>query len=229
MLDRFARLDHPDATAFLLRAAAGDSVRHDALRLLGRFTDERARFALQQWLRSPAGEQDQLLRAMGRYRDEASLPEARRWLASPDSSARLHAAFLLAALGQKEGGDVLLAALEEAPTELKRTAARLLSELEVERIPDVAAGLTRMLEHPDVYVRLHAARALAERGDARAFATLERELGKKIPFVRDEVLDLVERLPPAMGRPVLQEWSKRADPLLRLELERILEKSRSAR
>ncbi|MDY0058946.1 MAG: HEAT repeat domain-containing protein [Myxococcota bacterium] len=222
MLDRFPQLDSPEATAFLLRVAASDVEDQDALRLLGRFADERARFALRQWAASPGERPDQLLRALGRFRDQDSEPLARRWLAQGDPAAQLHAAFLLASLGRPEGGERLLQALAGGPEEQKETAARLLTEVELGRVPGLEDGLLRLLTHDDALVRLSAARALVERGDPRAFQQLERELAKKVPFIQTEVLDLLRRAPRTVIEPVVNAWLPRADRLLRLDLEKLL-------
>lgn len=222
LLDRFWTLDNPDATGFLLRlAATDDGHRHDALRLLARLADERARFVLRQWLHAPAGEQDQLLRAMGRYRDEASLPLAERWLAGSDAAGQLAAAFMLASLGRPAGAERLLEALDKAPVYLKRRAAQLLTELDLERVPDLVPRLEAMLDHPDVYARVYAARPLIQRGHAGAFARLWQELGKRIPFIDDEVLDVVERAPKKAREQVMETWIAQADPHLKRSLERI--------
>ncbi|MCA9540987.1 MAG: HEAT repeat domain-containing protein [Myxococcales bacterium] len=220
-LNRFWTLESPDVTAFLLRLAAESSHRPAALRLLARLRDERARFALRQWLRQPDGAQDELLRAMGRFRDGDATPLVRFWLSGEDASARLHAAFALACLGEKEGLDVLLAALETAPVNLKRTAARLLTEVDPKLHPGLKAALTALLDHADVYVRISAARPLIEAGDAAAYARLWTELGKRVPFIRDEVLDIVERAPKTSREQIFGEWLAAADPMLRRELQAI--------
>ena len=225
-LGRFDRLDDPAATAWLLRAGAGGSTRHEALVLLARFADERARFILRQWLTRPGEEQDQLLRAMGRLKDASSADLARRWLTQQeDATAQLHAAFVLASLGDGEAAKHLLRALEEGPVEMKRVAATLLTELDLDAVPGTGAALSSMLSHGEVYVRLYAARALSWHGEEAAFAALEKELGRRVPFIRDEVLDIVERAPRAIAGPVLERWKKGAPPLLREEIDRILSRS----
>ena len=225
-LGRFYTLDDPNATAFLLRLAAEGGYRHDALRLLARFADERSRFILRQWLTSPSGEQDQLLRAMGRFADKDSKGLAEAWLQAPDEvTSQLYGAFLLASLGEKAGSDRLLIALEDGPPELKRVSAQILTELDLSRVPGVADALAGMLDAEDVYVRLYAARALAQRGDGRAFVRLKAELDKRIPFVRDEVLDIVERAPRKLAEPVMRKWMESGNPHIKRELERILDKT----
>lgn len=224
-LGRFDRLEDPAATGWLLRAAAGSS-RHEALVLLARFADERARFALRQWLTQPGGEQDQLLRAMGRLRDASAADLARSWLTQQhDATAQLHAAFVLASLGDQDAARHLLRALEEGPVEMKRVVATLLTELDLDAVPGTREPLAAMLSHEEVYVRLYAARALSWRGEAAAFEALERELAKRVPFIRDEVLDIVERAPRAYAQPVLERWRKGAGPLLQAEIDRILSRS----
>lgn len=223
-LGRFDRLEDERATAWLLRAAAGN-VRREALVLLARFADERARFVLRQWLSQPGGEQDQLLRAMGRLRDTASEPLARLWLAREEAArSQVYGAFVLASLGDAEAPKQLLRALEEGPTEMKRVVATVLTELDLERVPGTREALSALLAHEDVTVRLYAARALAQVGDAAAFALLGRELDKRIPFVRDEVLDIAERAPRALAQPVLEAWAKAGPAPLRAEIDRILSK-----
>ncbi|GMV42500.1 MAG: hypothetical protein AMXMBFR64_42160 [Myxococcales bacterium] len=223
-LGRFDRLEDERATAWLLRAAAGN-VRREALVLLARFADERARFVLRQWLSQPGGEQDQLLRALGRLRDTASEPLARHWLAREEAArSQVYAAFVLASLGDGEAAKQLLRALEEGPTEMKRVVATVLTELDLERVPGTREALSALLAHEDVTVRLYAARALAQVGDAAAFALLGRELDKRIPFVRDEVLDIAERAPRALAQPALEAWAKAGPAPLRAEIDRILAK-----
>jgi HEAT repeat protein len=225
-LGQFDRLEDPAATAWLLRVAANGSNRHEALVLLARFADQRARFALTQWLTSPSGEQDQLLRAVGRYKDQGSAALARRWLEDPEAvRSQLYAAFALAALGEAVGTDRLLTALADGPPELKRVAAQLFTELDLAQHPGARERLLAMLDDADVYVRLYAARALAQGGEARAFARLEAELQKRIPFIRDEVLDIVERAPRAHAKPVIERWMGTSGPLLRAELQRILDRT----
>lgn len=226
LIGRFSDLDSPEATAMLLRLASMSDSRHEALVLLGRFVDPRALFVLRQWLSSPGGEASQLLRALGRHGDRSSLATARRWLDDEDApKAQLHAAFLLASLGESEGVDRLTAALEEAPVHLKRVAATLMTELDLSRVAGTRERLVELLAHPDVYVRLYAARPLLQVGEEQAAKLLRRELGKKVPFVRDEVLDLVERAPAVHRGPLLERWLGDADPFLKDELERIAKRS----
>lgn len=220
-LDQFFTLDSESVTGWLLRVAAGDSDRDDALRLLGRLKDERARFALRQWLSHPTGEENQLLRAMGRYQDQPSAAHARQWLAANSVATQLHAAYLLAQVGEAGGMDRLVAAIETAPLYLKRTSARLLTELDPAKLPEIEPALRKLLKHEDVYVRIYASRALIERPDAEAFAVLWLELSKRIPFIRDEVLDVFERAPKASRDSVMATWLAFADPMLRRDLERI--------
>lgn len=222
-LGRFDQLNDERATAWLLRAAAGGSSRHEALVLLGRFADERSRFVLRQWLNQPGGEQDQLLRAMGRLRDADSAVLATRWLTQEDeATSQIYAAFLLASLGDAKAAGTLLRALEEGPAEMKRVVATVLTEFDLSRVPGTQEALTAMLAHEDVYVRLYAARALVQTGDAPAFGLLGRELDKRIPFVRDEVLDIAERAPRALAKPVLEGWAKGGPAPMRAEIDRIL-------
>ena len=225
LLDGYDRLDNPDATAFLVRVAAGGSDRHRALRILARHRDERARFLLRQWLTQPAGAQDQLLRAMALMGDSDSRTHAEYWRDQPRVRSQLYASFLLASLGEAAAADQLLQAVEDSPPELKRVAATLLTELDLQSIDGLEDRLAGLLEHEDVYVRLYAARALAQQGDPRAFALLHEELDKKVPFVRDEVLDITERTPPLHRDPVVEDWLGGADTMLRLDLERILGQS----
>ncbi|MBU0550186.1 HEAT repeat domain-containing protein [Myxococcota bacterium] len=220
LLNHFWKLDNADAIAFLLRIAADGGDRHEALRLLARFRDPRALFVLRQWLVYPQGEQDQLLRAMGRYRDEAAKPLAERWLSDEDAYAsQLHAAYLLARLGDPRGNARLVDALEKAPLYLKRAAARLMTELEAKEIPTQA--LHALLKHEDVYVRAYAARGLIEHGDTVAMDALEAELKKKIPFIRDVVLDVMERTPDQIRAQIIARWLPNADPYLAQDLLRI--------
>lgn len=224
-LGRFSTLDSPDVTAWLLRVAAMGRYGHEALVLLGRFADERSRFALRQWMTNPGGEQQQLLRALGRLKDSDSQALARAWFEQrDDAEAQLYSAFLLASIGDAEAGSHLIRVVEEGPSEMKRAAASLITELPSEVAQSLDPQLDAMLEHEDVYVRLYAARALTRHNNPKAFAMLHAELAKKVPFVRDEALDIVERSPPAYARPVLERWAKDGDALLRTEIERILER-----
>ncbi len=224
LLDSFDALDNPDATAYLLRAAASGSGRHQALTILARHQDERATFILRQWLTQPGGEQDQMLRAMALMKDADSRAHGERWRDGRRVRSQLYGSFLLASLGEPEGVDRLLAALEDSPPELKRVAAMLFTELDLAAVEGTGDKLAALLDHEDVYVRLYAARALAQSGDPRAYEVLKDELDKRVPFIRDEVLDIVERAPRAHSEPVLRSWLNRADPMLRPDLERILEK-----
>ncbi len=222
LLRPFDTLDSAEATAFLLRLASRGGHRHEALVLLARFADERARFVLRQWVEAPDGEQSQLLRAMGRYKEAQAAAVARRWLAKGDApTAQLYAAYALAAVGDEVGRKRLLAAIEQAPVEAKRTAAMLWTQLEPEQAAAGLPTLAKLLEHADVYVRLYAARALLRQGDEQAFVSLRKELDRRVPFVRDEVLDILERSPRAYRDPVLKQWLG-SDVHVRAELERIL-------
>lgn len=223
LLDSFDALDNPDATAYLLRAAAAGGERHRALKILARHRDERARFILRQWLTQPGGEQDQMLRAMALMKDADSRSHAVHWRDGDRVQSQLYGAFLLASLGEQEGADQLLLAIEDSPPELKRVSAMLLTELELDAVEGTRESLTALLRHEDVYVRLYAARSLAQGGDAAAYGLLEDELAKKVPFIRDEVLDIVERAPRSHAEPELRRWLERADPMLARDLERILE------
>ena len=219
----FLDLDNPDATAFLLRLVASGDHRHDALVLLGRWADKRSQFVLRQWLNAPDGEQDQLLRAMGRLRDESSRALAERWRAqTKHATSRLYGAFALAALGDPAGVEQLVEVLENAPVELKRVAARLMTELPLNRVAGTHAKLEALLTHDDVYARLYAARVLIQEDHTGAFGRLDKELAKRVPFIRDEVLDIVERAPARHRDPILRAWRKPADPHLKRELDRIL-------
>lgn len=223
LLRPFDSLDSPEATAFLLRLASRGGHRHEALVLLARFADERARFVLRQWVESPEGEQNQLLRAMGRLREASAADAARRWLeADDDPSAQLHGAYVLAAIGDAAGREALLSAIEQSPVEAKRVAALLWTQLEPEQASAGQPALVKLLEHDDVYVRLYAARALLRSGDEGAFELLRTELDRRIPFVRDEVLDILERSPAAHRDPVVSKWLGSVDAHVRRELERIL-------
>ncbi|MCK6526553.1 HEAT repeat domain-containing protein [Myxococcota bacterium] len=222
LLSRLPGPLHPDATAFLVRVATGSGHAREALEILARHPDDHVRFLLRPWLHTPGGEQDLLMRALGRLGDEGAEPMARSWLEGEDAESRLHAAFLLASLGRPEGVERLVAAIEDAPVELKRVATARLAELPGGALDGATPRLAAMLDHEDVYVRLYAARVLAARGDERAWARLWGELGKRIPFVADEVLDIAERAPRARSEPVLRAWRERADPLLRADLDRIL-------
>ncbi|MEZ4473877.1 MAG: HEAT repeat domain-containing protein [bacterium] len=222
LLGSFDALQSPAATAFLLRTAAAGQ--HEAYVLLGRFADPQTGFILRQWLSQPAGEQDQLLRIAGRLKDAASKPLIEPWLDEKRSlSGRLHAAFALAAIsGEASAGEILAEAIERAPLELKQISARLLTELDVEKVAGLAARLRALLAHEDVYVRLYAARALLARGEQAAFDALKAELDKRIPFIRDEALDILESSPPTHRDRAIQAWLPRADAHLKAELERIL-------
>jgi HEAT repeat protein len=222
-LGRFESLDDADASAWLLRAGAGGPQSHGALVLLARFADERARFVLRQWLSQPGGEQDELLRAMGRLRDADSTALARRWFEQQNELvSQLHAAYALASLADADAASHLVRALEEGPAEMKRTVAKLLTELPKDVLAGLAEPLSKLMGHEDVYVRLYAARVLTTRNDEAAFLRLETELNKKVPFIRDEVLDIMERAPRSYAGPVLERWRAKAGPLLAEELDRIL-------
>jgi len=225
LLDSFTQLDNPDATAWLLRVAADGSNRHRALRILARHRDDRARFLLSQWLTQPGGEQDQLLRAMALMKDEGSRTHAVHWRDQSRVRSQLYGSFLLASLGEADDADRLLRAIEDSPPELKRVAAMLLTELDLQSLDGLEDRLAALLDHQDVYVRLYAARALAQQGDPRAFGMLRDELDKKVPFIRDEVLDITQRAPAKYRDPAIEGWLDGADPMLALDLERILGRS----
>ncbi|MFN3197405.1 MAG: HEAT repeat domain-containing protein [Bradymonadia bacterium] len=229
-LGRFHTLDELGpasgaAVAFLLRLAAGSGDRHRALVLLARWADDRTRFILRQWLSAPGGEVDQLIRAMGRLKDAQSKGKVMPWFESTErASVRLYAAFYLAALGDAKGVDALVKALEIAPVELKRVAAQRMTELDVANIDGLQSRLTDLLTHADVYVRLYVARVLLQTGSTRATAALSKELDKRVPFIRDEVLDIVERAPKKVRAEVITGWLEDVDVHLRRDLRRILEK-----
>ena len=228
LLNTFETLQDPAATGFLMRAAAANNYEDDAYRLLGRFVDPRAQFAMQQWLTQPGGNVDQLLRIAGRYQDAASVPLVEPWTQPKRSlSAQLHAAFALAQIRQDAAaGERLAAAIERLPLHLKRTAARLLTEVDLAKVSGLEARLKAMLAHEDVYVRLYAARALMARGDSGAATLLANEVQKKRPFIRDEVLDIIERTPPKYRDPVIMGWMTQPNPHLNRALDRILKKDR---
>lgn len=228
LLNGFDALKDPSATAFLMRAAAATDYESDAYRLLGRFVDPRAQFALQQWLTQPGGNVDQMLRIAGRYQDKASVPLIAPWTHPKRSlSAQLHAAFALSEINRDPAaGERLAQAIETLPLHLKRTAARLLTEVDVAQIDGLDARLKAMLKHEDVYVRLYAARALMARGEPSAATVLANEVQKKTPFIRDEVLDIIERTPPKYRDPVIMGWMTQPNPHLNRSLGRILKKDR---
>lgn len=227
LLGSFDSLENEDATAFLLRAAAANAYESDAYRLLGRFVDPKAGFILRQWLSQPGGNTDQLLRIAGRFKDRQSLPLVKQWTGETRSlSAQLHAAFALTRIeGDQGSGERLAQAIESLPLHLKRTAARLLTEVESAKVQGLADRLRAMLKHEDVYVRLYAARALMAQGDGGAVEVLANELKKKTPFIRDEVLDIIERSPPQHRDPVIRGWMVGADAHLRRDLQRILDRN----
>jgi len=222
LLDGFEQLDDPTATAFLLRVAA--SGEYQAFILLGRFADQRAAFVLRQWLSQPAGNEDQLLRIAGRLKDVDSRPLVEAWMRDKQPlSAQLHAAYALASIGKDAAsGERLAAAIETAPLEIKQTAARLLTELNLADVPGLVERLRGLTSNEDVYVRLYAARALLAQGDPQGTLVLWAELEKKIPFIYNEVLDILERMPPRYRNPVVQVWMLKADTHLKADLERIL-------
>lgn len=222
LLGAFDQLDSPAATAFLLRAAA--SGEQQAFVLLGRFADARATFVLRQWLSQPGGNEDQLLRIAGRMKDGDSRPFIEPWTGEKVShSAQLHAAFALAAIaGDGPSGAKLALAIETAPLEIKQIAARLMTELELAKVPGLQERLGQLLAHEDVYVRLYAARALLARGNPAAVDVLKRELDKKVPFIYDEAIDILERMPPAHRDPVIKAWQGKADTHLAADLSRIM-------
>ncbi len=221
-LAQFDKVEDPDALAFLMRVAAGNGERQQALVLLARFADERTRFMLRAWLHQDSGQASQLMRALARMEDKESVALARKWFEQTGApQAQLYAGFLLAATGDKAGADLLLDALENGPVERKRVAAMILTQFDISRF-DTRDRLLAMLEHPDVYVRLYAARPLAHHGEQKAVVRLRKELDKRTPFIRDEVLDIVERLPPSRREKIVKEWSNKAKRLRRKELERLL-------
>lgn len=226
MLDTFDSIKTPAATAFLLRLAARDDYDGTPYQLLGRFADPEAGFILRQWLSQPGGNTDQLLRVAGRFKDPASLPLVTPWTDEKRSlSAQLHAAFALTQISaDAAAGERLANAIEALPLHFKRTAARLLTEVDPAKVAGLTARLQALLKHEDVYVRLYAARALMARGEAGAAGVLATELQKRTPFIRDEVLDIIERSPPAHRDPVLRGWIVGADVHLRRDLQRILDK-----
>lgn len=221
-LGRFESLHQDASTAWLLRAAARGGSAHEALVLLARFLDPRAQFVLREWLDHPSGKHAQLLRAAGRFKVESAKPIALTWLqGTNDVQAQLYGAFVLASLADERGVKRLLAGVRDDPVYLKRTAALLLTELNATTTPGLAAGLKALLSHDDVFVRLYAARGLLESGDAAALDLLWRELNKRVPFIRDEALDIFERAPEAVQDGVFGEWLAKADPGLRKALKQI--------
>jgi HEAT repeat protein len=227
LLEAFDDVKTPAASAFLLRIAARDDYDGNAYRLLGRFTDPQAEYVLRQWLSQPGSNVEQLLRIAGRYKNKASVPAIVPWTSEKRSlSAQLHAAFALSQIAQDErSGDTLVNAISSLPLHFKRTAARLLTEVELGKIGGLDAKLQALLKHEDVYVRLYAARALMAKGDPGAAQVLLAELKKKVPFIRDEVLDITERTPPKFRDPVLMAWLVESDVHLRRDIERILKRN----
>lgn len=226
MLGTFDSIKAPAATAFLLRLAARDNYDSTPYRLLGRFVDPQAAFILRQWLSQPGGNTDQLLRVAGRFKDQASVPLVKPWTSEKRSlSAQLHAAFALTQISaDKASGEKLANAIETLPLHFKRTAARLLTEVQPAKVDGLDGRLKGLLKNDDVYVRLYAARALMAQGEMAAADVLATELKKRTPFIRDEVLDIIERSPPKHRDPVLQGWLVGSDVHLRRDLQRILDK-----
>jgi len=223
-LDHFETMSNAEALAWLLRIAGTGN--HDAYRLLARFADKRTEFLIENWFAQPRGEAEQIMRALARLGSKERKEMARKYFEEEGSSEQLYAAFYYAALGDPDGMDVLLTALEVAPVYLKRIVAIILTELDYTKMDGAQARLEALLEHPDVYVRLYAARPLAHRGFESGKKHLWSELEKKIPFIRDETLSIVRRLPSDILTPLLEGWIKKADPMLAMSLEPILERSR---
>lgn len=228
LLNSFDTLTDEAATAFLLRAAAANEYEQDAYRLIARFKDPRAGFVVRQWLTQPAGAVEQLLRIAGRYQDPTTVPLVTPWTDKKRSlSAQLHAAFALSQISQDAAaGQTLVGAIESLPLHLKRTAARLLTEVELAKVEGLTPKLRALLKHEDVYVRLYAARALLAKGEPQAAQALFAELKKKVPFIREEVLDITERTPPKYRDPVLMAWLADADAHLRRDIERIIKRNK---
>jgi len=216
-LDAFQTMDNPDALAFLVRAADGWD--HEAFKLLARFADTRTTFILESWVSHPGREDEQILRGLARLgaRDRADV--VREIFKRDGDISQLYAAFYFAALGEKEGMTVLLTALEVAPLEFKRTVATILTELDYTAFAGASETLSALMTHRDVYVRLYAARPLAHRGLAEGNDLLRAELDKKIPFISDEVLTIVGKLPAKEREALLNDWLKDADPMLKLQLQ----------
>ncbi len=220
LLGAFWEVKHPDAVAFLLRVAAqGDQ---EAVRLLARYKPESARFILRQWLKQPGELSAQLHRAMGRYGDRESLDLAHARLNSKGSLS-LYAAFHLASLGEAAGLETLLSSVEKGPLAQKRVAARLLTELKLKAQPSLNKRLHALMKHEDIYVRIYAARGLLGSGDEEVPALLWAELEKRVPFIRDEVLDVVERAPKRSRARFMNRWISQADPFLKRALREIQE------
>lgn len=222
-LDRFEALSNPDALAFLVRAASEND--HRAFVLLARFADPRTTFLLEQWLSHPRGEVEQIMRALARMQSDAEKDTARRYFEKDGSMEQLYAAFYFAALGDTDGIRVLLSALELAPVEYKRAVAIILTELDYTALDGAQDTLVDLLQHPDAYVRLYAARPLAHRGIQAGLDQIASELDKKIPFLRDEALDILDRLPPRVRTPAIEALRSQDDPMLDRELAALLEKS----
>lgn len=212
----------PDALVFLVQLTHDYAHRERALELLGRFGDPGTLPLVRAWARHPEGDIGPVLGSLARYRDAQSQELVKPWFEKESATRRrLYAAWYYASINQPQGRQVLLEALEDSPVEQKRLVARFLASLDLSQ-GELRPRLTKMLDHQDTYVRLYAAHVLAHHGDQEAVARLKRELDKKTPFIRDEVLDIVERLPPARREAVVKRWAPQAPPLLRGELERLL-------
>ncbi len=222
-LNRFGTMDNPDAIAFLVRAAANDD--HHAFRLLGRFADPRTEFLMTNWLANPGREAPQILRTLARLGATAAPSLATPYLERNGTMVQLYAAFYFASRGDAKAMELLLEAIETAPLELKVSAAMILTELDFRHFKGAQERLERLLQHPDTYVRLYAARPLAHWGVAAGADQLVREIDKKIPFIQDVALSIIDRLPEASRRALLQRLRQDADPMLTRDLDELLARS----
>lgn len=225
-LDQFETLDNVDAIAWLVQVAA-DSWSHKAFILLARFADPSTSFMFEQWILRPRGETEQLLRGLGALKSTRRRDLAQQYLEAERRIVQLYAAGYFIQIGETEALSVLIDALESAPIEFKRTAAIIFTRFDVTALPGAKSALVELLDHRDVYTRLYAARALAHSGVSEGLEHLRRELDKQIPFIRDEVLSIVDRLPDAHRRPLLESWIPTVDRMLRRDLEQLLARPRS--
>jgi HEAT repeat protein len=217
-LNQFHKIDDPDALIFLSRVASIQGADSQGGALLARFADRDALVILRGWVRYDPLGASEAWEALARLKDTHSLPDAARLLeAERPSRARLHAAQFYASVGRAEGAALLLDTLENGPIEDKRIVSALLTGLNLDAF-GLRTQLRKMLAHEDTYVRIAAARVLAHHGDPEADKRLKAELDKKIPFIHDEVIDTLQRLPDARRAALIQAWSQGATPLLREEL-----------
>jgi HEAT repeat protein len=228
ILDRFETCNNPDVLAFLVRVASvsgggygGHDARHHAFRLLGRFADPRTAFILEQWVVHPDQELSQVLRALARMNSTGRKEVAREYFEREGTKVQLYAAFYLASQGEQDAMQKLLDALEFAPIEFKINVAIILTELDYAKLPGAKTRLIELSQHPDVYVRLYACRALTHWGYAEGIEQLEKELAKRIPFIDAVVFDILKQLPDAVKLRTVKTLLPSADPVLKRELERI--------